>query len=302
MTALPFATCDVFTTTAYAGNPLAIVEQADALTTAQMQTIAREFNLSETIFVQPPDDPDHTAKVRIFFPTAEIPFAGHPTIGCAIHLAKQRNAGADWDDQITLEEVAGLVPVSVSSRAGEIRAEFTAPQIPVPLGGDTSAELIGPALGLSPGQIGYGNHLPRVWKAGPDYLFVPLAGPHALAAAKPTGTAWAELSRNTNESVFLYTPAGDQTFRTRMFAPDHGVPEDPATGSASAIFAAQLLTGGDLAPEGTSAFTLIQGVEMGRPSEIGLSVDCAGGKITAIRIAGSAVPVMTGQITPPPAT
>jgi trans-2,3-dihydro-3-hydroxyanthranilate isomerase len=301
MTALPFATCDVFTDTPYTGNPLAIVEGADALTTEQMQSIAREFNLSETIFVQTPDDPDNTAKVRIFFPTAEIPFAGHPTIGCAIHLAKQRNAGADWDDLITLEEVAGLVPVTVACRGGQIRAEFTAPQLPVPLGGDTSPALIGKALGLSAGQIGYGTHVPRVWKAGPDFLFVPLAGPHALAAAKPSGAAWAELSRNTNESVFLYTPAGDQTFRTRMFAPDHGVPEDPATGSASAIFAAQLLAGGDLDPEGTTAFTLVQGVEMGRPSDIGLSVDCAGGKITAIRIAGGAVPVMSGQITPPAA-
>lgn len=301
MTALPFATCDVFTDTPYTGNPLAIVEGADALTTEQMQSIAREFNLSETIFVQTPDDPEHTAKVRIFFPTAEIPFAGHPTIGCAIHLAKQRNAGADWDDLITLEEVAGLVPVTVVCRGGQIRAEFTAPQLPVPLGGDTSPALIGKALGLSAGQIGYGTHVPRVWKAGPDFLFVPLAGPHALAAAKPSGAAWAELSRNTNESVFLYTPAGDQTFRTRMFAPDHGVPEDPATGSASAIFAAQLLAGGDLDPEGTTTFTLVQGVEMGRPSDIGLSVDCAGGKITAIRISGSAVPVMSGQITPPAA-
>lgn len=301
MTTLPFATCDVFTDTLYTGNPLAIVEGADALTTAQMQTMAREYNLSETIFVQTPDDPDHTAKVRIFFPTAEIPFAGHPTIGCAIHLAKQRNAGADWDDLITLEEVAGLVPVTVACRDGQTRAEFTAPQLPVPLGGDTSAELIGKALGLSAGQIGYGRHVPRVWKAGPDFLFVPLAGPHALAAAKPAGAAWAEMSRNTNESVFLYTPAGDQTFRTRMFAPDHGVPEDPATGSASAIFAAQLLAGGDLDPEGTTALSLVQGVEMGRPSDIGLSVDCAGGKITAIRISGSAVPVMSGQITPPAA-
>lgn len=300
MTSLPFATCDVFTDRPYAGNPLAIVEEAGALSPAQMQTIAREFNLSETIFVQPPEDPANTAKVRIFFPTAEIPFAGHPTIGCAIHLARARNAGADWDDEITLEELAGLVPVSVWSRGGVVTAEFTAPQIPVPMGGDTSPALIGPALGLSAGQIGYGDHVPRVWKAGPDYLFVPLAGPHALAAAKPTQPHWAELARNTNESVFLYTPAGENGFRTRMFAPDHGIPEDPATGSASAIFAAQLLAGGDLG-EGETAFTLTQGVEMGRESQIGLTVAVGNGKITAIRIAGRAVPVMSGRITPPPA-
>jgi trans-2,3-dihydro-3-hydroxyanthranilate isomerase len=300
MTSLPFATCDVFTEQPYAGNPLAIVEEAGDLSLAQMQTIAREFNLSETIFVQPPEDPAHTARVRIFFPTAEIPFAGHPTIGCAIHLARARNAGDDWDDEITLEEQAGLVPVTVWCRAGVITAEFTAPQIPVPMGGDTSPGLIGPALGLSAGQIGYGDHVPRVWKAGPDFLFVPLAGPHALAAAKPTQPHWAELARNTNESVFLYTPAGDHGFRTRMFAPDHGVPEDPATGSASAIFAAQLLAGGDL-EEGENSFTLTQGVEMGRPSQIGLTVVAAEGRIAEIRIAGRAVPIMSGRITPPPA-
>lgn len=300
MTSLPFATYDVFTDTPYTGNPLAIVEEAGALTTSQMQTIAREFNLSETIFVRPPDDPAHTASVRIFFPTSEIPFAGHPTIGCAIHLATQQHGDGDFETLITLEEQAGLVPVRVVRQDGIVRAQFTAPQGPVPLGGDTSAELIGPALGLSPNQIGYGDrHVPRVWKAGPDFLFVPLAGPHGLAAAKPTQPHWAELACNTNESVFLYTPAGERTFRTRMFAPDHGIPEDPATGSASAILAAQLLLGGDLDPDGETEFSLIQGVEMGRRSEIGLTVACDGGKIAAIRIAGTAVPVMSGQITPP---
>ncbi len=299
MTSLPFSTYDVFTDTPYTGNPLAIVEDAGGMTTAQMQTIAREFNLSETIFVCPPEDPDHTASVRIFFPTAEIPFAGHPTIGCATHLAAQRHGDGDFETLVTLEEQAGLVPVTVVRENGVIRAEFTAPQVPVPLGGDTSAELIGPALGLSPNQIGYGDHVPRVWKAGPDFLFVPLAGPHGLAAAKPTQPHWAELARNTNESVFLYTPAGERTFRTRMFAPDHGIPEDPATGSASAILAAQLLMGGDLDPDGETGFTLIQGVEMGRRSEIGLTVACEGGKLTAIRIAGTAVPIMSGHVTLP---
>lgn len=300
MTSLPYVTCDVFTDTPYSGNPLAIVEEAGGLTTAQMQTIAREFNLSETIFVQPADDPAHTAKVRIFFPTAEIPFAGHPTIGCAIHLARARNEGSDWDDEITLEEVAGLVPVSVRCRAGDITAEFTAPQIPTPLGGDTRPELIGPALGLSAGQIGYGDHQPRVWQAGPSFLFVPLAGPQALSAATPTHPHWAELERNTNDAVFLYTPAGEGRFRTRMFAPGNGIPEDPATGSASAIFAAQLLAGGDL-DEGETSLSLAQGIEMGRSSQIGLTVVVSSGKIEAIRIAGGAVPIMSGRIEPPPA-
>jgi len=108
---LTFHTCDVFTDRPFAGNPLAIVLGADDLSTAQMLTLAREFNLSETIFVQRPADPSHTARVRIFFPTAEIPFAGHPTIGCAIHLATAAAGPGDFDSEIVLEEEAGLVRV-----------------------------------------------------------------------------------------------------------------------------------------------------------------------------------------------
>jgi trans-2,3-dihydro-3-hydroxyanthranilate isomerase len=127
---LTFHTCDVFTDRAFQGNPLAIVLGADDLTPAQMQTIAREFNLSETIFVQQPRDPAHTARVRIFFPTAEIPFAGHPTIGCAIHLATAMAGSGDFDRDLVLEEEAGLVPVRVWRRGGMVRAEFRAPVVP----------------------------------------------------------------------------------------------------------------------------------------------------------------------------
>jgi len=300
MTALPFATCDVFTDRAYAGNPLAIVEAADTLTTAQMQTMAREFNLSETIFVQLPDDPAHTAKVRIFFPTAEIPFAGHPTIGCAIHLAVNRNGPGDFSDLITLEEVAGLVPVMVTRTGARLRAEFTAPKLPAPHPGPADLGLIAAALGLDRAEIGFAAHSPAMWAAGPDFLFVPVTGLDALARARPMQPDWGQLACQSNESVYVYARGEDCDFRARMFAPGHGVPEDPATGSASAIFAAQLLAMGEIA-EGSNRFTLHQGVEMGRASQIGLSVDCAAGALTAIRIAGSAVPVMAGHITPPDA-
>ena len=298
MTALPFATCDVFTDRAYAGNPLAIVEGADGLSTDQMQTMAREFNLSEPIFVQTPDDPANTAKVRIFFPTAEIPFAGHPTIGCAIHLAQKRNSPGDFSDLITLEEVAGLVPVTVTRMGARLRAEFTAPKLPAPHPGPADPGLIAAALGLDRAEIGFAAHESAMWAAGPDYLFVPVASLDALARARPAGAEFQHLARRSNESIYVYARGQGCDFRARMFAPGHGVPEDPATGSASAIFAAQLLAMGEIA-EGANRFTLHQGIEMGRPSQIGLSVDCTGGALTAIRIAGSAVPVMSGQITPP---
>ena len=149
-----FHTLDVFTDTPFAGNPLAVVLDAGALTTAQMQTIAREFNLSETIFVMPPQDPAHTARVRIFFPTAEIPFAGHPTIGCAILLAETANPGGDFAITITLEEEAGLVPVAVTRTGGRITAELTAPVLPHPAGDTPDTALLAAALGLGAKDIG----------------------------------------------------------------------------------------------------------------------------------------------------
>lgn len=295
MPTLPFTTTDVFTTKRFTGNPLAIVEGADGLSTEAMQTIAREFNLSETIFVQSPDDPAHTAKVRIFFPTAEIPFAGHPTIGCAIHLAEARNGAGDFIDLITLEEVAGLVPVTVTRREGLTRAEFTAPKLPAAHPGALDTALMARALGLDEAEIGFGSHRPGLWAAGPDFLFVPVANLDALSRARPMHPAWGDLVRRSNESVYLYAPGETCDYQARMFAPDHGMPEDPATGSASAIFAAQLHQAGLLA-EGENPVRLRQGVEMGRPSEIGLTVVCTDGAVSEIRVAGSAVPVMSGRI------
>lgn len=299
---LEFHVFDVFTDRPYAGNPLAIVKGADDLATDQMQTMARQFNLSETIFVQTPDDPAHTAKVRIFFPTAEIPFAGHPTIGCAIHLALEAAGEGDFETEITLEEVAGLVPVQVSRRSGEVSAEFVAPKLPVPHEGQIDPSLIAAALGLAESQIGFGAHAPALWQAGPEFLFVPVPDHAALAKARPTSPAWQRLEQVTNEAVYVYAPgASFIDYQARMFAPAHGMPEDPATGSASAILAAQLMAAGAL-KEGETHLTLAQGVEMGRPSRIGLTVlRRADGALQEIRVSGSAVPVMSGQLTPPAA-
>lgn len=284
---LEYYVYDVFTDQPFSGNPLAIVMGADGLETSQMQTIAREFNLSETIFVMAPRDPAHTARVRIFFPTAEIPFAGHPTIGCALHLA------GGPDAQITLEEEAGLVPVTVTGGL----AEFVAPKLPVQHPGDADPALIAKALDL-PG-IGYAGHQPGIWQGGPAFLYVPVAGPGDLARARPIEPYWSDLMRAANvDSAYLYTPIGGG-FQARMFSPTTGIPEDPATGSASAILAAQLLASGDLRA-GTNRLTLRQGIEMGRPSMIGLTVDVDQGRIRQIRVSGRAVPIARGQITVPP--
>jgi trans-2,3-dihydro-3-hydroxyanthranilate isomerase len=302
---LRFCTCDVFTDRAYAGNPLAIVLDADGLSTAQMQTIAREFNLSETIFAQAPRDPGHAARVRIFFPTGEIPFAGHPTIGCAIQLALAAAGPGDFDRDLVLEEAAGLVPVRVWRRGAATGAEFVAPVLPhgVTDAPDRAAALdpgrLAEALDLAPADIGFGAHRPGLWQGGPRFLYAPVADLPALARAAPREPAWSALMRAAGvDSLYLYTPGADCAYRARMFSPTAGIPEDPATGSASAILAAQLLAMGAL-PDGETRLTLHQGVEMGRPSAIGLTILVTGGALAGVRVAGSAVPVSEGRLTPP---
>lgn len=295
---LEFHTLDVFTDRAFAGNPLAVVIGADDLSVTQMQTIAREFNLSETIFVQAPQDPRNTARVRIFFPTAEIPFAGHPTIGCAIHLACRAHSG-DFTTLITLEEVAGLVPVTVSRTNGQVEAEFLAPVLPYAVTTAVPVDLIARSLGLTPGQIGFHSHRPATHQGGPRFLYVPLDSLVSLAQAKPHEPHWTALMALAEvDSAYLYTPGEGCDFQARMFSPTAGIPEDPATGSASAILASQLRSAGMLAP-GITRLNLQQGVEMGRPSRIGLSITCTADGLAAVHVKGCAVPITTGQIRRP---
>jgi len=298
---LPFTTYDVFTNRAFGGNPLAIVEEADALSDVQMQVIAREFNLSETIFVRKPKDPANAASVRIFFPTAEIPFAGHPTVGCAIHLAQKKyKPGCSFETTITLEEVAGLVPVKVS-RIGDVpRAQFTAPVVPfavdVPL---PSVEETAQALSLSPADIGFDGHGLGLYQGGPRFFDVPLNSREALAGARVIEPHWSRLVGGMGiGNAYLYVRGGDNTdthFRGRMYAPGDGIPEDPATGSATALLAAQILKSEAL-KDGTHRFRLEQGYEMGRPSDLWLEADVAAAKLVAVRVAGQAVQIMSGVL------
>ena len=298
---LQFFTYDVFTAEKFGGNPLAIVIGADGLTPQQMQTIAREFNLSETIFVMRPDDLGNTAKVRIFFPTAEIPFAGHPTIGCAIFLAEQRQKpGCPFETEIRLEEVAGLVPVKVTRIGGVPRAMFTAPVTPyrvdVPVPG--AAELAS-ATGLAETDIGFDGHRPGVFEGGPRFLYVPVNSRWALAASRPIEPHWSAVTKTCGvDAAYVYTRGGDAAgthFRARMYSPTAGIPEDPATGSATALLAAQLLASEGLS-DGTHRWQLEQGYEMGRPSDLVLEADVGGGTLNAVRVAGQAVQIMSGML------
>jgi trans-2,3-dihydro-3-hydroxyanthranilate isomerase len=298
---LPFFTLDVFANRRFGGNPLAVVLEADELSTGQMQTIAREFNLSETIFVRTPRDPANTASVRIFFPMGEIPFAGHPTVGCAILLASRKfKDGCSFETEIRLEEVAGLVPVKVT-RIGEVpRAMFTAPVTPFRLDQPMpAASEVAQALALDESDIGFEGHHLGFHRGGPSFFYVPLGSREALSRAKVIEPYWSRVTGRLGiGNAYLYARGGDKAqtdFRARMYAPGDGIPEDPATGSATALLASQLLMAENLA-DGMHSWELEQGYEMGRPSDIHLEADVVDGKLAAVRVAGEAVQVMQGML------
>ena len=300
---LDYHVLDVFTDQRFGGNPLAVVLGADALDTRRMQTIAREFNLSETVFVLEPQNRAHTARVRIFTPTAEVPFAGHPTVGTGALLAELRGAaGAAGNGEalVVLEETIGIVRVGVRLRAKAAPfAEFDAPKRPEDSGAAPSAERLAAALGLIPGEIGFENHRPTKFEAGNNFVFAPIASLEVMAKAQVASQHWAGALKGQGVvGVFLYcrqTVHTTSQFHARMFAPDMGVPEDPATGSAAAAFAGVIHRFDEL-PDGLHKRSIEQGYEMGRPSHIALSLEVEGGKLGTVRIGGHAVRVAEGKI------
>ncbi len=299
---LQFHTLDVFTTRKFCGNPLAVVLGADHLSTEQMQTITKEFNLSETSFVMTPADPAHTAKVRIFYPGGEMPFAGHPTLGTAALLAELKNKpGCSFETRITLELPAGLTPVSITRIADHISGVFTAPIVPfrapVALPGiaDTAR-----ALSLETTDIGFDDHAIASLEGGPRFFCVPVKSRAALERSQVREPYWSSLITPMGgvDAAYVYTRGGDDpktNFRARMYCPTGGIIEDPATGSATALLAAQLLSAENL-KDGTHHWQLEQGYEMGRPSDLRLEADVKESKLTAVRVGGSAVRVMSGEI------
>jgi trans-2,3-dihydro-3-hydroxyanthranilate isomerase len=289
-----YLTCDVFTTRRFGGNQLAILPEAEGLDTAAMQRIAAEFNYSETTFVLPPADPANLACLRIFTPGAEMPFAGHPTVGTALALGWLGRTPPSGE--FVLEEKAGSVPVKVArDAAGDLNAEFTAPEA-ASHGPAIAAGPVAQALGLEVGEIVAGGGLPCAASCGALYLVVELASRDALARARLGSIAG--LPDVAAEGVFLFTRDGGDgrsNLRARMFAPAHGIPEDPATGSAAAALAG-FLAGRPGVPDGWHAWRIAQGVEMGRPSLIAARARRSGGKVTEVRVGGTAVPVAEGTI------
>ena len=300
---LQYHILDVFTDTRFTGNPLAVVLDADGLEGARMQTIAREFNLSETVYVLKPQQAAHTARVRIFTPAAEMPFAGHPTVGTGALLAQLKAAAGaqgQGDALVVLEEVIGIVRVGVRLRPGAAPfAEFDAPKLPEDGGAAPPADELAAALGLIPAEIGFENHRPTKYSAGNSFVFVPVASLEAMGKAQVSPQHWATVMRRQGHTgAFLYcrqTVHKTAAFHARMFAPDMGVPEDPATGSAAAAFAG-VVHRFDPLPDGVHKRAIEQGYEMGRASLIEVSLQVEGAKLAAVRIGGHAVRVAEGRI------
>ncbi len=286
-----FATLDVFTDRRFAGNPLAVVLDADELDAAAMQAIAREFNHPETVFVFAPADPAHRARVRIFTPARELPFAGHPTVGTAVLLGVRDGGGRD----IVLEEGIGAVRciLESTSSGGGGSARFTIPQLPAEVGPTADDAAIAAALTLAPSDMGEGR--PAQWSAGIPFTFVPIAGLAAMVRCRPD-LAKFDAAFGVGGAVYAFcneTVEPGHHFHARMFAPGMGIPEDPATGSAAAAFAGVLAR---RMSDGTHTVVIEQGYEMGRPSLIRLAMEIAAGRLVSASIGGDAVIVTEGTV------
>jgi trans-2,3-dihydro-3-hydroxyanthranilate isomerase len=302
-----YRTVDVFTDRAFAGNPLAVVLDAADLSTSRMQAIAAEFNYAETTFVLPPADPAHTARVRIFTPRQEIPFAGHPNVGTAFVLATQ-NPQLAVKGNLVFEEDAGLVPVVLLSEAGAVvGAELTAPE---PLGrlATVPRKDVADCLHLQVEDVLSAK--PQVISVGLPFLVAELASRDALRRAKPDLAAHERvLPLDGADAIYVYTRdvgSGDVPcdLMSRMFAPLDGIPEDPATGSATAAVAALLAetvaetaaAAGQSGGDGDRRLRVLQGVDLGRPSLLFTRVSQAGGRVTSVHVGGRCVHVMAGTI------
>ncbi len=294
MTRRRYVTADVFTDRAFGGNPLAVVLDADGLSAAQMQAVAREFAYSETTFVLPAADPAHTARVRIFTPGGELPFAGHPNVGTAFVLAR---AGLAAGERLVFEEEAGLVALDVLREGGAVAgATLTAPRPFVRLG-EVAAADVAACIGLTPDAVRSALHRPVVASVGLPFVVAELEGLAELQRIMPDIAAFGRIMpRDGANAVFLHVADRDDPQRrhARMFSPLDGVGEDPATGSATAALAGLLA---DLHPEADCEIALIvrQGEAMGRPSLLHATAAKRNGRAGPVTLGGRCVAMLEGS-------
>ncbi|MGL4490409.1 MAG: PhzF family phenazine biosynthesis protein [Rhizobiaceae bacterium] len=295
MRKIDYSIFDVFTSQTFKGNPLGVVLDANGLTDDEMQKIAREFNLSETIFFQKPIDASNSAKVRIFMPVGELPFAGHPTIGGSVAWAGHNGVS---EGEIILEEGVGPVRCLVNAQADKGSASFTVPRISQRLSFAGTVQDVANASGIAGNEIGFAGHEVSIWSAGVPFLMVPIISLDVLANLSVDAGAFVKLDVHRDNKIaaaFYYVRTGERSFQARMFAPWDGIPEDPATGSAAAAFSGAVATFDQL-PDGHNLISIVQGLEMGRRSDIGLAINKQGGAIVSATISGEAVKVAQGTM------
>jgi trans-2,3-dihydro-3-hydroxyanthranilate isomerase len=290
-----FYTCDVFTDRKFGGNQLAVFPDAEMIPEHLLQSMAREFNFSETTFVYPPDNSRNTAKVRIFTPGNELPFAGHPTIGTAITLATiGKIRMATNEIRIIFEEGVGPVPVLMTSRSGSpMFAQLTAAKLPEFNDSVPSVDQLAVMLSLSRNDLDDARYPIQFVSVGFPFLYVAVKSRNILKRIRVNTQIMEDLGLN---EVFVFAADAERSdfhFRARMFAPLLGIPEDPATGSAAASFAGYLARL-DPAMNGTLKWNIEQGFEMGRPSLLYIEADKKESSITATRVGGSAVMITEG--------
>ena len=288
-----FVTVDVFTNQRFGGNPLAVFPDARGMSDAEMQSLAAEFNLSETTFVLPPDDSANTARVRIFTRTTEMPFAGHPNVGTGYVLAQQ---GRDKNGKLLFEELAGLVEVQIErdGSGAPVGATIAAPQ-PLSLGVELPVEEIAACAGLTASEVIVAAHRPVQASLGNPFVIAEVEAA-ALKRAAPDIAAFRksvtrESALKGRLGLYLYAHEGEGRVQARMFAPLGGTFEDPATGSAAGPLGALLLS---LSSDAEKRLDIRQGVVMGRPSLLQV-VARRGAEGIRATIAGQCVPVLRGE-------
>ncbi|GLQ54610.1 PhzF family phenazine biosynthesis protein [Devosia nitrariae] len=291
---LDYLLLDVFTDKPLAGNQLAVVPNADHLLDDEMQAIAREFNLSETVFLRKAQGERNTAALRIFTPETELPFAGHPTVGAAVVLGLTHNASA-----VRLEEKVGLVTALVDKRGKHTgEARFSLPRLPERVGKAPESRDIALALGIEVEEIGCGAYLPDVFSAGNVFYLIPVREPGALKRIELNVGRWREIFPLGHNSVYVFTqtprePGND--LAARMFSPGMGLAEDPGTGSAAAALIGLLAEHCD-STSGQVDYVLRQGHEMGRPCRITLQLRKQDDVLVHGAIGGQAVIIGEGTL------
>lgn len=293
-----YLTLDVFTSTPFGGNQLAVFPDASGIPEELLLPVTREFNFSEVTFVYPAKDAAHTRTVRIFTPEKEMPFAGHPTIGTAAALALVEGAlGGATQGTLTLDLKIGTVPVDVRIEGdGLAWAELSAAKMPEIGPSVPTLNTLAEILSLDAKDLIGGSLSPAAVSCGYPFLLVPLKSVDAVRRARVRVDLWEQTLKRSWAPEILVAARdaehGEQAWHARMFAPGINVPEDPATGSAIASFGGWLATK-ESKPDGEFAWTVRQGIEMGRPSLLEVRATKAGGAVTAVKVAGRAV--LTGE-------